>query len=66
MLHKCTCHSPYQDKQYGKGIRVFNYKGKSKEGKTKGMARCTVCGYILQSTVGYVATERPEGDEREL
>jgi len=33
---KCNCDSEYQDKKYGKGMRVGN--------KTmKNVARCTVC-----------------------
>lgn len=32
------CHSAYQDKQYGKGKRVFNLSLDGKKGK------CTVCG----------------------
>ena len=54
MIHKCTCHSPYPDKRYGKGNRVFNRKGRGKEGKIKGIARCTVCGYLLQDSAGIV------------
>ena len=52
MINKCNCHSPYQDKRYGKGMRVFNQKGKGS--KVGGVARCTVCGYILQDTSGVV------------
>lgn len=34
---KCTCENAFQDKTYGKGVRVAN--------KTqKDSARCTVCG----------------------
>jgi hypothetical protein len=31
-----TCHSPFQDRKYGKGVRVWNV------GNTQ--VRCTVCG----------------------
>jgi len=37
----CTCIHPYQDKEYGKGMRVFNRLSKDK--KYSGY-RCTVCG----------------------
>ena len=33
---KCTCVHEYQDKVYGKGIRLFNVGTKD--------AKCTVCG----------------------
>lgn len=44
VIKRCTCLSPYQDKKYGNGKRVFN----TREGN-KYMAkayRCTVCGTI--------------------
>jgi hypothetical protein len=34
----CSCASEYQDKLYGKQIRVFNVKPSG--------ARCTVCGKV--------------------
>lgn len=39
-IKKCTCHSDFQDKIYGKNNRVFNSIGKD----DKGGYRCTVCG----------------------
>lgn len=48
MIHTCTCKHPYQDRKHGKQKRVFNYMGKDKEGKTTGIARCTVCSHALQ------------------
>lgn len=36
ILKPCVCESEYQDKMYGKHIRVFN------EGKGKYI--CTICG----------------------
>lgn len=39
---KCTCTHEYQDKTYGKGIRVANVKRGNE--KSKGGAYCTVCG----------------------
>lgn len=53
MLSKCTCKSEYQDKKYGKGNRVFNQMGGGR-GSDKGVARCSVCGCMLQSTIGVV------------
>lgn len=41
MIKPCTCKDEFQDKTYGKGMRVFNYNVNSKE-KTV-VARCTVC-----------------------
>lgn len=38
MKMKCNCAHEFQDKVYGKGIRVHN---PCKEGKA---GRCTVCG----------------------
>jgi len=38
MKTKCTCANEYQDKQYGKGIRIANTTGKTNT------VRCTVCG----------------------
>jgi len=35
MIKKCTCKHEFQDKKYGKGMRVFN--------KGKEVWRCTVC-----------------------
>lgn len=34
-IKKCLCESPYQDKRYGKGKRLFN--------ETVAGYRCTVC-----------------------
>jgi len=37
---RCRCHSPFQDKRHGTGIRVHN-----KMGKSGGQWwRCAVCG----------------------
>lgn len=39
MIKKCDCKHAFQDKKYGKGMRVHNeYTSKS------GGYRCTVCG----------------------
>jgi len=47
---RCFCISEYQDKKYGKGIRVHNKKGSGKDsGKTTKVHieyRCTVCGNV--------------------
>lgn len=62
MIHKCNCHSPYQDERYGTGKRVFNPIGRGGRGdKRKGIARCTVCSRILQSTAGVVVVEFTRG-----
>lgn len=53
MIHKCTCKSDYQDKKYGPGNRVFNRKTR-RAGKIQGVARCTVCSYLLPSTADVV------------
>ena len=39
MIKRCTCKSPFQDTQYGLGMRVFT------EGKKD--ASCTVCNSKL-------------------
>lgn len=44
---KCTCKSEFQDKLYGKGVRLFNCCGDSK-GKITGY-RCTVCGKEIRA-----------------
>ena len=39
MLAKCDCENDFQDRMYGKGVRVHNkMKGDIKHG------RCVVCG----------------------
>ena len=38
-IKQCTCESKFQDKQYGKNMRVHN-----KYLKDGGGYRCTVCG----------------------
>ena len=38
---KCTCKSDFQDKEYGKGMRLFNLRDDKKHA---GEATCTVCG----------------------
>lgn len=40
IIKKCTCAHEFQDKTYGKGMRVFNPS-------EKGKPRCTVCGKQL-------------------
>lgn len=39
---QCNCDSEYQDKIYGKKIRLMNLR---KEGKE---CKCTVCGKIIK------------------
>ena len=41
---KCTCEHKYQDKKYGKGLRVHN-KTVTKSGPSQEY-RCTVCGKV--------------------
>jgi hypothetical protein len=41
MIAPCVCESTYQDKKYGKGMRVHNAAPKS---KSSDKMRCTVCG----------------------
>ena len=36
IIEQCTCENAYQDKMYGKGMRVKNQTGSG--------SRCTVCG----------------------
>lgn len=38
---QCTCNSEFQDKTYGKGMRLFNLRD---EKKHPNEATCTVCG----------------------
>lgn len=38
MKTKCACSNEYQDKAYGKGIRIANETGKANT------VRCTSCG----------------------
>lgn len=44
-IKECTCEHEYQDKKYGKHMRVMN-KCKAKGLKDKPEWRCTVCGRI--------------------
>jgi hypothetical protein len=37
IVKRCTCDSNFQDKKYGKKLRVFNLAGNEKSSK------CTVC-----------------------
>lgn len=39
---RCTCSHAYQDKRYGKGVRIMNRC--AKQGQST--ARCTVCGTV--------------------
>lgn len=41
-LKKCDCKNLFQDKRYGKGIRVMNKL--KREGDRPQSYRCTVCG----------------------
>ena len=41
LLLRCKCQNDFQDKKYGKGIRVHNECGGSK--KSRPDWRCTVC-----------------------
>jgi hypothetical protein len=38
----CTCDSEFQDRIYGKKVRVHNLAFKNP------IAKCTVCGHVLQ------------------
>lgn len=37
----CKCVNEYQDKKYGKGVRIAN--STAKQDNTTGVVRCTVC-----------------------
>lgn len=39
---QCVCEHDFQDKKYGKGMRVMNPA--NQRGKMPGRYRCTVCG----------------------
>ena len=41
-IKKCTCANAYQDKKYGKKLRVHNRTKQSDDQHNKGW-RCTVC-----------------------
>lgn len=45
-LIKCDCKDEYQDKSYGKGIRVHNLGGN----KVTVTAKCTNCGKKVNTT----------------
>lgn len=38
LISKCNCQHPFQDKQYGKGMRLFTVGNKE--------CCCTVCGQV--------------------
>lgn len=40
---QCNCNSDFQDKTYGKGMRLFNTGDSGKSTK----ARCSICGRII-------------------
>lgn len=50
-IEYCSCRSSFQDRRYGKSLRVHNWSGKH---TTPQMVRCTVCGV----TKAKGATER--------
>jgi hypothetical protein len=45
MIMKCDCAHDYQDKQYGKGNRLYNSM------KKENSWRCTVCGKEIGNKV---------------
>jgi exosome complex RNA-binding protein Csl4 len=42
MILRCTCINKFQDKKYGKKLRIFNRLGDAKS--LDPMYKCTVCG----------------------
>lgn len=40
-VYPCNCKSEFQDKLYGKGLRLFNMRDPKKH---KGEGTCTICG----------------------
>lgn len=40
----CNCENAFQDKQYGKGVRVANTT--AKQDTSSAEVRCTVCGKL--------------------
>jgi len=42
-IKKCTCESEYQDRKYGKGMRVMN-RTANKKSENNYYHRCTICG----------------------
>ena len=49
---KCYCESKFQDKEYGKGNRVYNETAKD------GNCKCTVCGKTQSGGFG-IAKKNP-------
>lgn len=43
MILKCSCKNEYQDKYYGKNMRVFNMMHKA-DSEANQKYRCSVCG----------------------
>ena len=48
VIKQCKCINEFQDKTYGKGMRVFNTC--NKEGKELGRSRCSVCGIEIKTS----------------
>ena len=44
----CTCESKFQDKEYGRGRRLFNLRDNNKHA---GEATCTVCGSKISNAL---------------
>lgn len=49
MILRCTCVNPYQDKRYGKGLRVVNPTTKGNSNSVT--YRCTVCEALINKGI---------------
>lgn len=49
MILRCNCTNPYQDKTYGKGLRVANLTSKGNDATPS--YRCTVCENMISKQV---------------
>lgn len=60
MIMRCTCQHPFQDKQYGVGMRVMNYAPK-KNGYV-----CTVCKKLhgASDKDKRIEAKKREGDKK--
>jgi hypothetical protein len=46
-IRSCTCKNDFQDRRYGKGLRVFNRTLQQRPDSERGW-RCTSCGTVVR------------------
>jgi len=63
MIMRCSCEHEFQDRLYGKGMRVFNQIKRSASHSNH--ARCSVCGVVKPISENKAEPIKPNGNKKQ-